>query len=229
MSDITITGGKPSAGTTAVEGTEVLADSTFGALRVSMRPLEFAFNGITHGHFSIAAATGLTTVIAAGGSIFSFRWMDTGSYAIILRCEINASVATAFTAAQPVDCDLVVARGFTVSDTGGTSLLPSGEFQKMRSTMGSSIAGDIRIATTAALGAGTKTLDAQAIGIAAFPGNALGVTGNPTDLINVIGNGEHPLVLAANQGFNVRIVTTQGAVGTVKYYVRLNWAEVVGY
>lgn len=230
MSDVVITSGKPSGTTTAVEGTETLVDPTFGALRVTTRPLEFAANGRIMGHYSLAAATGLTTVIAAGGSLFSFRWTDSSSLAVIYRVEVNAGVTTAFTTGQPVDCDLIVARAFTASDTTGTSLLPSGQANKMRtSIMTSSLVGDVRIATTAALSAGTKTLDAQAIGIAAFAGNVVGAVGTPTDLLQTTASGEHPLVLSANEGFNIRVVTTQGAVGVVKYYVRVNWAEVPGF
>lgn len=229
MSDVTLTSGKPSAGTTAVEGTEQLVDASFGAARISTRPLEYAFNGRTMGHYTLAAATGLTTGIAAAGAVYSFRWADATSLACVFRVEINAAVTTAFTTAQPVDCDLVVCRAFTASDTGGTALTPAGQFQKMRTNMGTSVVGDVRIATAAALGAGTKTADAQAIGIAAFPGNAIGVVGTPADLLNVTANGQHPLLLALNEGFNVRVVTAQGAVGVVKYYIRVDWAEVVGY
>lgn len=230
MSDVVLTSGKPSGTTTAVEGTECLIDPTFGALRITTRPLEFAANGRIMGHYALAAATGGTNVIAGGGVIFSFRWTDSSSIAVVYRVEVNAGVTAAFTLGQPLDCDLIVARAFTASDTGGTALTPTGQSNKMRTgLMTSSLLADARIATTAALGAGTKTLDAQALGIAAFAGSAAGSVGTPTDLIFTAANGEHPLVLAANEGFNLRIITTQGAAGAVKYYVRVNWAETPGF
>jgi hypothetical protein len=37
------------------------------------------------------------------------------------------------------------------------------------------------------------------------------------------------MLFGVNEGLNLRIVTTQGAAGVVKYYIRLDWAEVAAY
>jgi hypothetical protein len=102
--------------------------------------------------------------------------------------------------------------------------------------MGSSLvaSGDMRIATTAALGAGTKTLEAnslQAI-VAAGPITASlnGEIIAPGTILwqAEVGDGEHPLVLVANEGFVIRSVAVP-ATGTWQIAVQVDWAEVTAY
>jgi hypothetical protein len=178
------------------------------------------------GHYRASMMTGLTTGIAALGAIMSFRWTDSSRLFVPTRLQAGCVITTAFTAAQALDAEAIIARAFTASDTGGTALVLSGDFQKMRSIMGTSLVGDFRIATTAALGSGTRTLDTVGIGATSFPNtNALG-TGSALVDLYAFSAYHHPPSLAVNEGLIVRLLTAQGAVGVVKYYVVLEWAEI---
>jgi len=175
------------------------------------------------------------TGIAGAGPIFSFRWAQANAYAVIQQVKITGMITTAFTTPQVNDIDMIAARSFTASDTGGTALTPTGNTGKARTSMGTTQVADIRIATTAALGAGTRTLDASAMWIGHYITGNTAVTGAAPqgvvqDLIIYepdLNAAQHPLVLALNEGFVLRIVTAQGAVGVTTIYVHVKWAEVV--
>ena len=137
---------------------------------------------------------------------------------------------TAFTAAQAVDYGLTIARAFTASDTGGTAVAITGNNLKARTSLASPLSVDCRIATTAALGAGTKTLDANSIGVVAGWAGAVGAGISPTPN-NLLQHdpGDHPVVLAQNEGLNILNLTAMGAAGVGFFYVNLEFAEAVSY
>lgn len=230
--DAKIVSGAPAPGSTGIPGTPAVVDGTFSALRTSIRPLDYQVpGGPPLGHYSVAAKSGLTTGLSAGGLLFAFRWNATNALAVIERISVGAIVTTAFTTAQAVDVDGILVRGWTASDSAGTALTPTANSNKMRTNMGTSLAGDIRIAPAAGLTAGgTKTPDANAFCIGCIPNtNAIGTGLQTIPIYDVTAFGQHPVILAANEGFNLRVVTAQGAVGVVAYYIKCDWAEVAGY
>lgn len=228
---VTMTGGLPGPQSFGVDGTDQVVDQTFGAGRVVLKPTEYNNAQFQGGHYRMAAATGATTTIAGGGAIFSMRWGISNGLFILKRAQVGAIVTTAFTSAQQIDLDIVRATGFTAADTGGTAITLTGNNQKKRAIMNSSQVADMRIATTAALGAGTRTQDAQAFGIGVCVPSAANTafqTGGFIDLYKEDTVAEHPEAFGNNEGFQIRIVTTQGAAGVVKFYLVLDWAEVPG-
>jgi len=222
--DLEIIGGSGPA-----PGSRLAVDPTFGAARVGIRPLDYGLAGLGGkilGHYRASMMTGLTTGIAANGAILSLRWADTVRLFVPTRIQVGCAITTAFTAAQALDAEAIIARAFTASDTGGTAILLTNDQQKMRGIMGSSLVTDLRVATTAALGAGTRTLDGVGIGITSFPNtNGLGSGSSLVDLY-AFSAYHHPPAIALNEGLIVRLPTAQGAVGVVKYYLVLEWAEV---
>ncbi len=185
------------------------------------------------GHFRMGLKTGLTTILNSGDPVISLRWTDQSHQFVLHHCRAWANINTAFTTAQMVDLELFVARGFTASDTGGTAALPAGNMNQMRDVggarMNTSGLGDLRAATTVALGVGTRTLDGNSVGVAMFnQANALASTWEAV-MYDCRVNEDHPLILGANEGLVWTIATTQGAVGKVRYYVNLVWSEVLTY
>ena len=174
---------------------------------------------------SLGAVSGALTGIAAGGRIFSLR--NTSSNLILIRrVGIGFMTTTAFTAAQALDFGLAVARSFTVGDTVGTDISPTGNFAKHRTSLATpNVQGRIGIA--AVVSGGTLTVDTSYVGIAAG-----GSTGLATGLIPVQDNllshatGDLPIVLAANEGIAINNITLMGALGVVKAYVALEYAEI---
>ena len=216
------------------DGTSIAAvDPTFDAIRTVPKPTEFT----TFGHYSIGASTGIIpAALAANSELFQFRWADATRLAIIRKIRLSASVTTTFFAAGvPVEIDLVKSTAWSAAGTGGTAITMAALLKK-RTSMGSSlmVAGDMRIATTAALGAGTKTLETLSLQnmVCAGPLTAsLNGTIIPPGTIfwqNEIGDGEHPLVLVQNEGFSIRSVAVP-ATGTWRLSVQVDWAEVGAY
>ena len=130
------------------------------------------------------------------------------------------------------------------SSGGGAVSVADPQLQLRAATMGASLfSTGFRLATTAALGAGTKTLDTLPLGacfgnVGSTPaiaeyfipkgGGASGTGGAGVTLMNPdAGNGEHPLVLAANEGISIR--GTVPATGTWIATFLVKWAEVTAF
>lgn len=224
--------GTPGAQTFGQEGTELVIDQTMGAARVKLCPAEYNNSQFQGGHFRVAVTTGLTTGIAAAGALFSMRWLTSGGSVVLKRAQAYAQVTTAFTSPQAIDIDIVRATGFSVADSGGTAITLTGNNNKKRGLMKSSQVNDMRVATTAALTAGTRTQDAQAFGIGVVVPTGAANTALQTagfiDLYKEDTMAEYPEAFDSAEGFQIRTVTAQGAAGVVRFYFILDWAEVPG-
>jgi hypothetical protein len=197
--------------------------------RVTLRDVDYGVLGI----YSIGGtngATQMTAGIAAGSTIFSMRWTHATNLALIRRFTLSMGCgATAF-AAGAAQFNFVAARGFTASDTGGTSLKPSANQNKLRTTgMGTSLIGDVRISSTVALTPGTRTPDAQSLAsiVAGVPNVAGQQIITPPFAMWDARPGEHPLLLAQDEG--VILTCTLPATGTWFFGVKLDIAELAAY
>lgn len=226
-------------------GTGLLAvDTATDAARVQDRPIDVG----SLGAYQISYTSGtMAAGLGAAAPIFSVRWGDATRTMLVRRLAFMAQNAgTAFTAGLTT-FDMIVARAFTVSDTGGAAVVLTTNQAKKRTSFGSSLVTDMRGSTTATLSAGTRTLDtlpmvtafgavqATATNFVFFPADngpmtaaAIAATGNygacPADLwYPEIGN-SWPLVLVQNEGFIVR--ATVPATGTWRFSIQLEWAEV---
>jgi hypothetical protein len=207
--------------------------TTFRAQRVTPRPVDHG----TLGAYAYGGFTGiLPAALAANSEIFQFRWQDATRLAVIRKIRIAASVSTTFFAAGvPMQIDLVKSTAWSAAGTGGTGVTPAA-LLKRRTNMGNTllVAGDMRIATTAALGAGTKTLEGASLStiLAGCPITASlnGTIIAPNTILwqAEVSDGEHPLVLAQNEGFSIRSVAVP-ATGTWSAAISIDWAEVTQY
>ena len=200
-------------------------DATFDAARASLRPMEAT------AWQSIGARSGAATVIAANAAVFSLRNISS-NLLIVRRVGVGFIATTGFTAAQQLNFGLKFARGFTASDTGGTAIALTANDTKVRTSLSPVTSVDCRISTTAALGAGTKTLDTTDLGTTG--GWALAATAGviiAPSLDNLFSHdtGDYPIVLAQNEGINVMNITTMGAAGVGTVYVNLEVAEATAY
>lgn len=191
------------------------------------------FAGYDGQAFSIGVLSGVMAAgLAANSEIIQFRWVDATNLrrVRVLGIDLSAVVdVTGFTAGAAL-FDVVAARAFTVAGTGGTAQTLTGNNQKLRTSQNANVlgvTGEIRVATTAALGAGTKTLDAQGIGSIVGAGSATAgslivpQSALYKDIVSVYGQ---PLVLANQEGFAVR--ATVPATGTWRFAATVFWAEV---
>lgn len=202
-----------------------------GALRTVARPSQAL------GYYSIGTQTGIYSGLTAGSPLFSMRWTDATRLCLILKVSVSVVETTVATADGQVDRQLIIARGFTASDSGGTAIVLTGNNQKHRTSMATSLVGDMRIATTAALTAGTRTLDGVGMGIAAATTGTGPVTAGvvttiipKTDLFSAFtGPIIYPIVLAQNEGIIIRMVTAEPGGSSLVTYVDVAWAEVNSY
>lgn len=207
--------------------------TTFRSQRVTMRPMDHG----SLGSYSYGGFTGiLPAALGANSEIFQFRWTDATRLCVINGVKISACVSTTFFAAGvPVQVDLIKSTAWSAAGTGGTAISPAALLKK-RTSMGSSLvaSGDIRIATTAALGAGTKTLETYALASLAAPGpitaSLNGQIIPPGTILYEadVEHGEHPLTLVQNEGFSIRSVAVP-ATGTWTISVTVDWTEVSAY
>jgi hypothetical protein len=206
-------------------------DPLHRAGRVSIRPLDHTtLQGKILGHYR-AYANGFVGVINANVIMANFRWTDPTNFAIITRIWAGVSVVTAVTAQRIDPMSFSIARGYSANDgTGATAATISGNNQKNRTNMGSSLVTNIGILSAATgLTGGTSTKDANPEGMLVLPGiGALG-TATSGDLYKWDKNGEYPLVLANSEGILINWGATTIATGTVVPSIGFEWAEVAAF
>jgi len=202
-------------------GTIAEVDGTiWRAQRITDRPVEYGAGG-----YYKTAVTALTAAApAAGANLVSFRWTSASLICLIRFCSITIQVSTASTAGLPEFAGFI-ARGFTASDTAGTAVTLTGNAFKKRTSMATTALGDLRFASASTLTAGTRTLDSQPFIDVATP---LALGSQQTATWNIDGPGDHPIVLAQNEGMVFQNMTALTA-GVYKYTVSLEWAEVPSY
>ena len=187
------------------------------------------------GYYEMSFKSGLITGVSAASDLFAFRFHSVQANAILKRCElkflkIDFNITTGFTGAQEVDFAAFVARAYSASSTGGNASQTPSAMQKHQTLYPNSemvANGDIRIAATAALGAGTKTLDTFPFASMAGFG-AVGAAGKSiaTPFQEEFGEHHVPMVFRDNEGFVIQNITAFGAAGVGHLYVDVGWMEV---
>lgn len=179
------------------------------------------------GAYAIAIDNGGTVMaagLAAAAPIYAFRWTDATRLCVLRSIKFSMGSVVAFVAGRML-FEVVIARSWSVADTGGTTATITTNNGKKRTSFGTTLLQEIRYSQTATLSAGTRTLDAQALG-------NLAVTA-PTTVGPILTNqylwqrdtaDEYPLVLAQNEGVIIR--ATVPGTGTWSYGVQTEWAEV---
>ena len=147
---------------------------------------------------------------------------------MVRRIQVGFITTTAFTTAQGLAYNLIKATGFTVSDSGGTALYTAGANKHRTSFTNITSAPDIRISTTAALTAGTRTLEAQPMGVAGGSSTAVGTSMPVTPLLSH-DPGDYPLILAQNEGFVITNNFAMGAAGVINLHVNIECAEATAF
>ena len=223
-------------------------DAVHSALRVSIRPMEYAGQG---GSYNLFAQSGTIAAGAAAASIFfEMRWAVPNMVALIKLIKLSAyNVTTAFAAGATL-FDAVRLSQFTAIDaTGATALTIKGRDQARATNFQPSMLqtalgfGGISISNTAAMTAGTKTADSNAFaGIQGNTGGATPAIGDPlvgTAAISGAGSrvglpailwdatqpGRFPQRLDMNEGIALR--ATVPATGTWIASVEIDWEEVM--
>ena len=180
----------------------------------------------------------MAAALGANSEIFQFRYVTAASrIALVYKISVSAGANVAATAAGLVAFVTTAARGWTAAGTGGTRMTFTGDNINLRTSHAASEVNDAGICTTAALTAGTKTLDSNNFGaISVGIGTGL-ITTTPnlnilpaTALFDADGEGQHPLVLANQEGFVIRSgVNAWPATMTWGFSVNVLWVEAPAF
>lgn len=197
------------------------------SLKVQPMPVDYG----SLGSYRIAMISGtMAAGLVAASEILQMRWSHATNVALIQRVVLDGliDVTTGFTAGA-ASIRLFTARAWTADGSGGTAMNFAGNQCKLRTSMAGSTAMTGRIASTAALTAGTKTVDTQPLGqiVAAFPATANVTLIPPNILLGEDIGAQHPVVLAQNEGIVVQ--ATVPATGTWQFGMTVLWTEVTAY
>jgi len=210
-----------------VTGSLAEVDQTHLAQRITGRPMHVG----ARGSYSWGGVTGiLPAALAANSEIFQFRFVHASFLCLLRSVRICAAVTTtAFAAGVPIGLEMRNALAWTGQGTGGTRITWGTDDAKKRASFGTTVLGanDVAIATTAALGAGTKTLNGVACAhIIAQPGTLVTAFVPPgTVLWQRDTAEEYPFLYENQQGFVIRSVEVPGT-GTWKCAVHVEWSEI---
>jgi hypothetical protein len=187
--------------------------------------------------FSVVTGT-IAAALAANAVLFSARWGDATKIATVTKLRWRFLPLTPFTAATLTDhtsFDAFVGRSFSAAHTGGTGLTLTGNSFKRRASHASTAFSDLRIATTVALGGGTVTLDPHPFAQSLRKGNRVNPAAATEEVVMPTtdgfsdeysaGDGDHPVVLAQNEGIVLRNRTVWPAAGTGILLVEMDWNE----
>jgi len=173
-------------------------------------------------------------------SIFSMQWASTSKIFQPTQIEINWSLATTFTTSADLAFGLFFVRAFTTAPSGGTqatftatNTTLSGAFDTNFGTTSFASAGDLRIATTGNLTAGTGNIDKYPLRV--WMGNAAisaGVAGQSSQ--NAIytpwelGNDPNTQTIWVRyqEGLSLQPMATMGAAGVINFSVGIEWIEM---
>lgn len=225
---------------------EVMAqiDPGHRAVRASLRPPELGVGG----SYRLSMVSGVIAAGIAGSSpVWEMRWGSSNLIAIVRKLRIQAVVAaTAFNAtAADSSFSLFRAQGFSAMDTTGATVAAwtKGKAQTSATRMPASLlagdtstlrngAGGIAISNAAAMSAGTKVLDDNAIArvlnriVASAAAETIITPEPPPYLIDPAEAAMvAPMELWANEGL-VLIADAITATGTWRLAVDVAWDEV---
>jgi hypothetical protein len=211
----------------ATTGTGAEVETNTRALRVTQRPQDVG----SLGAYSLGIDNGgtvMTAGLAADSEIYQFRWTDATRLAIVRGVYLSAGSVTAFAAGR-CKFDLFFATSWTVAGTLGGTATITGRNGKKRTSFGTTLLGEIRVANTVALGTGTKTLDGSPLAtLAQGVATAVGpIVPAMTPLWKRDTGDEYPVVLAQNEGLVIRAAVA--GTGTWYFGVTVEWAELTAF
>lgn len=197
-----------------------------------MRPPEVG----SLGAYQVGVITGtMAAGIAGDAEVFQFTFLDATRLALVTKVSLTSfSVfTTAFTAGIG-HFSLQAKRGITAVGSGGAAPTLTTNNAKLRTDFGTTLlssgstAGEVRVATTAALTAATGTLDAAFLGRISIPLEATTVNYSRISAENAFfdyrDNNYQPFVCEGGDG--LAILVTMPATGTWYAGFKICWQEV---
>lgn len=185
------------------------------------------------GHYRFSRTVVIQATATANGARLAWRWTDATRFAVLLALRISCIQTAAATATIWPRFDALIHRGFTTFySTNVTNLTLTGNNMKKRTSMGTTLVGNIGVSSAAAGMTGqTSTPDADAI-LELQTQQTITTTNQQVYSVDLIADQgmRHPYVFAQNEGLVVRGPSTVfGAAGTADLTVDMTWAEVTAF
>lgn len=196
------------------------------------------------GHYRGSWLSSLTTGMGAGGIVWAAQWATQQNVrAAITRLKCAARIVTPFTAAQEIVLQAFLLSSYTVAATGGSASVPAtgkNSFLQVAEGTSGSLFSDIRVGQGVAAGTWTSDVipfaQASAAQVLAAASAAedpavLDFDANSDQRLPIILQGGGPAVhgganVPANaQGIQITSLIAQGAGGTVRFVVEMEWLE----
>lgn len=188
------------------------------------------------GAYRLSMSSGVIAAsLGANSELFQFRYVTGAArVCLVLGVNVSACMNVAASAAALLSLRMTVARGWTVAGSGGTRATLTGNNQKLVVGCSTTEVNDAGIATTGALTAGTKNLDAQDLGTVFYDALTGAITTLPSSQLlppyNLLGEFAggigYPLQLANQEGFIIRSGPANPAGMTWGLCVNVLWSEV---
>jgi hypothetical protein len=206
-------------------------DSTHRTIRQSGRPMELGARGA----YTLGVVSGIMAAgLAANSEIVQMRWTDATRVLLLRSVMLSAGPGTTAFAAGPIEFNMTFARSWSADGTGGNAqVFSTNNTNKKRTDFPLSLFTDtgFRVASTAALGAGTKTLDTNKLSSLSSYVSSVATTAASSPFI-IPGtylwqrntHDEYPILFEQNEGIVIR--ATVPATGTWQFSVIIEWAEI---
>lgn len=210
---------------------QLAVDNVHFASRVSVRPMEVG----TRGSYALGVVSGVMAAgLGANAEIFQMRWIDATRAMLLRSVQLSAGPGTTAFAAGPIEFNATVARGWSADGGAGTAVVMSTtDTNVKRTSHPNSLFSDtgIRFSATAALTAGTKTLDANRFASITSWVSSVATTAASSPFVNPgtilwqrSASDEYPFYFAQNEGLVIR--ATVPATGTWQYSLTVEWTEI---
>lgn len=202
-------------------------------------PLHVVIKPLPHGslgHYRVARRL-VPAATTTAGNLWTLRNPTaSGIFLIVKRLQLRIVQNAAPTAAVEDIFNVKVARAYTVADTtGSASIAPAANMQEMRTTMAGAQAQVRESNAAGGASGGTKTVDTDAIATGSVwvsAALASGQSNGPSTVLDYypnVADGEHPLVLAQDEGVLISNTNSFGTASGIAMHVEIYWAEVTAY
>lgn len=186
------------------------------------------------GHYRTSHRAALVANQAANSRLFEFQNTAASNLMVIHAIRFLVIQTGNHTAVLETSFDIFRCTAFSVIDPNNT-VTPVAS--KLRTSMGANASAILRGVTIAGASAGmtggTLTKDtaplrqAPILFQATLPTASLNFVEH--NFLPLVNSGEHPLVLANNEGFEIENRVVFGAAGVATFYCDVEWSEVTAY
>lgn len=212
-------------------GGSIVEAGAFAAegLHITTKPLDYG----ALGHYRFSRTIVIQAAAGANGHRLAWRWTHVSNLGVLLYLRLSVVQTAAATATIWPRFDAFIARGFTTFHTTSvTALTLTGNSFKKRTSMGTTLVGNIGASSAAAGMTGqAATLDADAF-LELQTQQTITTTNQQIYVkeLDLALGCQHPYVFAQNEGIIVRGPSTVfGAAGTADLTVEMAWAEVTAF